>query len=71
MFSLYPQLSFEYKLDGDNVIKKTSEELKSDYEMFKSGVISWMGDREEICSMYESTIQKQQAIESQNEKDFS
>ena len=65
----YPQISFEYKVENETIIRKNSLELKEDYEKYKSGEIVWKGDENEICALYEQTIKKQETIEEASKKD--
>lgn len=52
----YPQLQFLYKVEEEQVLPKTLQELENDYQNYKLGILKWNGNSEEICNLYQQRI---------------
>ena len=62
----YPQLKMFYKKDNEHIVRKSSSELEVDYNNYKSGLITWNGNSNEINQMYYSTIESFKKLENQS-----
>lgn len=59
----YPQLSLEYKLEEDVIVRKNSIEIENDYKNYKLGQSKWAGEKEEVCFLYEEVIKRAKSLE--------
>lgn len=58
ILTVYPQLSFEYKLVDDKVLPKTLEDIQEDYECYQNGTLTWNGNKDEINYLYQKKMEE-------------